>query len=216
MHRTRSEMPKAWPIARKGTKYLAVASHSKSDGISLLFVLREMLKLARTRKEVKYILRNKDVKVNNKVRIDENFPLQVFDVISLDKLGKHYRITLSAGKFKLEEVSAKEAEKKIVKIIGKKNLNAKEVQMNLEDGHNFISKEKFALGDSILLNTKENKVEKILVLKEGAKVEIVGGKYSGEQGKIKATKELSRGKEYLVKLNDKEVTLPLKTLLVIE
>lgn len=215
MHQSRSEMPKEWPLARKGTKYLAVASHAKNDSISVLFVLRDVLKLARTRKEVKYILRNGDVKINGKARKDENFPVAVFDTITMEKSGKNFRLVIENGKFQLNEINAKEATKKVVKIIGMK-IKGKAVQMNLQDGQNFLSKEKFSLGDSAVLNLKERKVEKILSLKEGAKVEIVSGKYAGSEGKVKAIEQLERTKMYVIKLNDKEAKLPLKTFLVIE
>jgi small subunit ribosomal protein S4e len=209
-------MPREWPIPRKGTAYLAKASHSKDSGISILFILRDMLKLARTRKEARYILRNGNVTINNQIRKDENFPVQVFDSISMDKLKKHYRLDIVNGKFSLVEISAKETERKIVKISGKKIIDSKTIQMNLEDGQNFLSASKFSLGDSVVVNTKERKVEKILELKEGAKLEIVAGKYAGEEGKLKSIRSLKRGTDYIVKINDKEVELPLKTFLVIE
>jgi len=215
MYQKRQVMPKSWPVARKGTKYLAVASHGKRKGIPLVFVLREILGIAKTRKEVRFMCLGGDVKVNNKVRKDEKFPLLVFDVIGLEKSGKNYRVEIENRKFVLKEVSKEEGNKKIVKIIGKKIVK-KGVQMNLEDGQNFITNEKFALGDSVVVNTKENKIEKVLSLKDGANVEIISGKHAGEIGKLKEIRSLEREKRYHVKLNEKEVELPGKTILVIE
>ena len=216
MHIKRSKMPKTWPIARKGTKYIAVASHSHSKGISLLFLFRDILKIAKTRKEVRKILLGGDVMINNKVRKDENFPVQVFDVVSLEKAGKNYKLEIVNKKFELKEISDKEADKKIIKICGKKILSGGRVQMNLEDGQNLIVKEKFAVNDSIVLNTKKGKIEKILSLKEGANIEVVSGKHAGEKGKIVGIEAREKGRVYLIKLKKGEVTLPLKTLLVIE
>jgi small subunit ribosomal protein S4e len=216
MHKTRNEMMNEWPVERKGTKYLAVASHSSSKGIPILFIIRNMLKIARTRKEVEYMLRNKEVKINNKTIKEDNFPVLFFDTISLDKTGKNYRLVIENSKFRLQEISAKEAENKISKIIDKRIINKNTIQMNLEDGQNFLTKEKFAVGDSAIVNTKDRKIEKILSLKEGAKVKIVSGKYSGEQGKIKGIKELDRGREYIIQLKEKEALLPLKTIMVVE
>ncbi len=215
MHQKRQTMLKTWPIARKGTKYLAVASHAKSKSIPLVFVLREMLGIARTRKEARFMCLNGEVKINNKIRKNEKFPLQVFDVIGLEKIGKNYRVEIENKKFILKEVSGKDAEKKIVKIIGKKILS-NGVQMNLEDGQNFITKEKFGLGDSVVVNTKKGTIENILPLKEGANVEIMSGKHAGERGQVKEIKTLMREKRYIIKLKEKEVELPLKTILVIE
>jgi small subunit ribosomal protein S4e len=216
MYKTRNQMLNEWPIERKGTKYLAAASHSSSKGIPILFIIRNMLKLARTRKEVEYMLRNKDVKINNKTIKEDNFPVLFFDTITLEKSGKNYRMIIDNKKFKLQEISGKEAEKKVSKIINKKSINKSTIQMNLEDGRNFLTKDKFSVGDSAIINTKEGKIEKILPLKDGAKVKIVSGKYSGHEGKIKTTKELARGREYIIQLKEKEVQLPLKTMMVVE
>ena len=218
MHKKRQEMPKTWPVVKKGKTFLARTSHSSKDGISVLFLLRDVLKIARTRKEVRFMTLNGTISVNNKMRKDENFPLQVFDVLTLGdgKGKKNYRLEIVNKKFSLKEISEKDAEKKIVKISGKKMLQKNLVQMNLEDGQNIISKEKFAVSDSVVLNTKEGKVEKVLQLKEGAKVEVVIGKHAGEKGKVEKIEQLKREKLYTIKLDDKEVGLPGRAILVIE
>ena len=211
-------MPTTWPLPRKNhkKKFISVPSHASSKCISVLFILRDVLKLAKTRKEARYMTLTGYVKVNNKVRTDEDFPVQVFDVISLEKAKLNYRLEIVNKKFHLTEISDKEAQTKIVKICGKKILNGGKVQMNLDDGQNIISKDKFSVGDSVLLNTKENKIEKILSLKEGAEVEIILGKHAGNKGKLIRFENLVNGRSYVVKLNDKEVSLPFKTLLVIK
>ena len=217
MHIKKTQMPKSWPVPRKGRgkRYMAVPSHGTSRGISLLFLLRDVLKLVKTRKEARHMTLNGMVKVNNKIRHDENFPVQVFDVVNLEKAKLNYKLEIVNKKFKLVEVSGKDADSKIVKIAGKKVLGKDRVQMNLDDGQNIITKEKFSVGDSVLLNTKEGKIVKILPLKEGASVEIVVGKHAGERGKLERFEELVRGKNYVVKLKDKTVSLPYKTILVI-
>jgi ribosomal protein S4E len=88
--------------------------------------------------------------------------------------------------------------------------------MNLDDGRNIITKEKFSVGDSILLNTKESKIINILPLKKGSNIEVILGKHAGEKGKLIGHENLARGKNYLIKLAKGEVGLPLNALLVIE
>ena len=228
MHIKKTEMPTSWPVPRKGRgkRFVAVPSHGTSKGISLLFLLRDVLKLVKTRKEARYMTLNGMVKVNNKIRKDENFPVQVFDSLSLsqrnDPAGPdkaniilNYKLEIVNRKFTLLEISAKDAESKIVKISGKKILGKGKVQMNLDDGQNIISGDKFSVGDSVVLNTKTDKIEKILPLKEGAKVEIVVGKHAGEKGELVGFEELVRGRDYKIKLEDKTVSLPYKTILVI-
>ena len=216
-HTKRTKMAKTWPIPRKGKlRFVAKPSHAGTKGISLLFVLRDILKIARTRKEAKYMTLRGDVKVNNQVRNDENFPVQVFDTINLEKAKKNYRLEIVNRKFSLDEISSKDAETKVVKIKGKKIIGKDKIQINLDDGHNYLIKDKFSVGDSAVLNTKENKIIKILPLKEGANVEVVVGKHAGEKGKLIGFEELVRGRDYKIKLENGEVSLPFKTILVIE
>ena len=47
-------------------------------------------------------------------------------------------------------------------------------------------------------------------------MEIVKGKHAGKKGKLKEIVSLEREKRYYVKLNEGEVGLPIKTILVIE
>jgi small subunit ribosomal protein S4e len=216
MHIKKSEMPREWPIQRKGKAYVAVPSHAHTKGISILFVLRDLLKVADTRKEARYMTLNGFVKVNNKIRKDENFPVQVFDTVNLEKSKKNYRLEIVNRKFSLSEISAKEAKSKIVKIAGKKVISKDKIQMNLDDGQNFLTKIKFSVGDSALLNTMEDKIEKILPLKKGAKIEVVKGKHAGKKGELVGFVELERGRDYTIKLKDSQVDLPYKTILVIE
>jgi len=217
MHIKKTQMPQAWPILRKGKgrRFVAVPSHATSKGITILFLLRDVLKIAKTRKEARYMTFNGLIKVNNKIRKDENFPVQVLDTVSLDKAKLNYRLEIINRKFRLAEISEKETETKIVKISGKKILAKKKIQINLDDGQNFLTDEKFSVGDSVVLNTKKGKIIKILPLKEGAKVEIIAGKHAGEKGALAGFEELVRGRSYKIKLKDKTVSLPYKTILVI-
>ena len=210
-------MPRSWPVPRKSNKkrYIAAPSHSLNKSISILFILRDILKLAKSRKEVKHILSEGEVKINSTARKNENFPVQIFDTVSLEKMKKFYRLEIINGKFSLSEIKQSETTKKIVKILGKTILKKNVLQMNLEDGSNLLTKLKFEVGDSVILDTKEKKIEKILPLKPKAKVEIILGKHAGEKGELVAIEDLRKGKTYKVKLEKAEVSLPYKTLLVI-
>ena len=68
----------------------------------------------------------------------------------------------------------------------------------MNDGRNILSKEKIKVGDSILLNLKDKKIEKHISFKEKADVLIIKGRYLGNKGKIE-------------KINDSDVTVLLET-----
>jgi len=53
MHLKRQKIPNSWPIERKGTKYIVRPSNGIKNSIPLLILMRDMLKIATTRKEVK-------------------------------------------------------------------------------------------------------------------------------------------------------------------
>ena len=53
MYLKRKNIGKFWPVPRKGTKYLAVPNHNNNEAISLVVVMRDVLKLVRNKKELK-------------------------------------------------------------------------------------------------------------------------------------------------------------------
>ena len=55
-HLKRQETSKIWPIERKGTKFIVKPASNNSNGMPVLTVLRDVLKLVQNRKEVKKII----------------------------------------------------------------------------------------------------------------------------------------------------------------
>ena len=190
MHLKRSKAGKTWPIERKGTKYLVRTRYRVKDSLPLTIILRDMLELAKTRKEVKKILNSGKLKVNGKVAKNEKLALILFDVVSFEN--KNLRLVFENKKFSLEEVKGKEAEEKIAKIIGRKIMKKGKVQINLSDGRNYLFKEKTRVGDSVVINLKENKISEILLFKEKARVIITAGKHLGETGIIEKVDDKSK------------------------
>lgn len=217
MHKKINEMPKEWPIARKGRKYIAVSKQGGEKSISVLYALRDVLKVTKTAREVNKVCLAKEVKVSGKVRRNINFPIQVRDTLEVEKLGKIYKLVQENKRFKFEEIKGKDSKTKIVKVIGKRLLANKKVQANLQDGRNFLFEEKFSCGDSFVIDLDKDKVVKVLPLKKDSKVEIIGGRHIGKEGKVMSIKEEGNIVSYEVKLEDGEkVFLDGKTLLVVE
>lgn len=205
MHLKRNSMPKTWPLKRKGTKYIVRTFNLKSS-IPLLVIIRDILKLAKDRGEVKKILNSENVKVNGKIIKEEKFPLTLFDNLSLGE--KNFKIVLKNKKFSLEESSRCE---KIVKLIGKKVLKNGKIQMNLSDGRNYLGKEKIKVGDSVVISFPENRISEVLALKEGCKVLFLRGKHTGEEG----TAEKIAGKNVTVKIAGEKINSKLENLIVV-
>ena len=215
MHLKRQKAPKNWPIYRKGTKYIVRPRFDASRGIPILIVLRDMLKVAQNRKEVKRALYERNILLNNYPLTDEKTPILLFDVIKIVPSKKNYRLGLTEkGKIRIEEIDEKEANKKIAKIINKTLLKGKKTQLNLSDGRNFISDIKCSTNDSVLINLKERKIEKCLPLKESASLFVFAGKHSGKKGIIK--KINSEKKTVEVEMDEKIISILIKQLMVIE
>jgi len=216
-HLKRNKIGKFWPIPRKGTKYLAVPSHNKNESISLVVIVRDILKLVKNKKELQRIINDKRVQINHKEIRETNYPVSLFDVINFPDIKKNYRAMLSTNKKMIfEEISNEEAKTKIFKVINKKALPNKKMQLNLMHGKNIISDEKVKTGDSVVLDLKDNKILKVISMKEGANVFVTKGKHTGHQGKIQEIME--RGGKSIAKIisDEGKVNVWIKNIIVTE
>ena len=148
-------------------------------------VLRDVLKLAYTNREVKKILNSKEILVNG-VRIKEpRFIVGFMDTISIEEIKKHCRILLNhRGKVILQEIKKDESSVKICKIINKKNIKDR-IQLNLFDGRNILVKEdKYKTNDSLLINLPKQEIKDHIELKKKNTIFLIGGRYVGSVGTI--------------------------------
>lgn len=214
-HLKRQSAPRNWPIERKGSVYVIGTRVNLNEGIPVLIILRDILKLAQDRREVKRIIHLRQILANDKPIKDEKKTILFFDVLSILPLKKHYRLELSEkGKFYLNEIKESESNHKIAKIIGKKTMKGKKMQLNLSDGRNFLSDIKCSINDSVAINLKTKKIEKCLPLKEKAKVIVFAGKHSGEKGEIIVLNH--EEKTAKIKTDEKETNILINQLMVVE
>ncbi|MDP2925426.1 MAG: hypothetical protein Q8N99_03575 [Nanoarchaeota archaeon] len=217
MYLKRDNIPKFWPIPRKGTKYLAVSKHNCYESIPLVVVLRDILKIVRNNKDVKRLINEKQIQVNYKDIKVTNYPISLFDIITFTKTGECYKATLSEKKkMVFEEIKGKESENKPYKIMNKKVLSDKKIQVNLMHGRNMIIKEKVKTGDTLIYNLKEKKIVKILPMEKGREAFIIEGSHAGYKGKIEDI--IERGGKILAKINsDKgKINVWSKNIIIIE
>jgi small subunit ribosomal protein S4e len=215
MHLKRHKVPKNWPIPRHGTTYVVRPNFNLGKGIPILVVIRDMMKIAQNKKEVKKAIHEKQILLNNKPVTDEKNSSLLFDTITIVPSKKSYRLGFSEHrKFQLSEIKEKESQYKISKIINKKTLKGKKVQLNLSDGMNFISDIKCQVNDSVLINFKDKKIESCLPLQEKANVVVFSGKHAGEKGTISKIEEGNKSIE--VNVEGKKVNILIKQLMVIE
>ena len=120
MHLKRQKAPKNWPIHRKGTAYVVRPNYNIEGGLPILIILRDILKVAQNRKEVKKTIHLKYILLNNKIIRDEKNSALLFDTITIIPPKRYYRIELSEkGKFQVKEIKENEVNKKVSKIVNK-------------------------------------------------------------------------------------------------
>jgi small subunit ribosomal protein S4e len=208
MHLKRLNTPKIWNISKKSTTFVAKSKpgpHAKEMSLPLIVLLREHLNIVENKKEAKALLNEKRLKVDCKVVNELNYPIGLFDTISIPDAAKYYRLCLDyKGGLILIPIDEKEAELKFVRVINKTRLKKGLVQFNLSGGRNLISKEKYGIGDTIIFDLNKNKAVKKLELKKEALVLVIKGKHAGEIARIEGFKEFESITKDRVILKNKE------------
>ncbi len=215
MHLKRQKVPKNWPIERKGTAYVVRPNANISNGVPILVALRDMLKLAQNRKEVKKAIHVKNLLLNGSPVRDEKNSISLFDTLTIVPSNESYKLSLSEkGKFQIEKINAGEETHKIAKVINKRILKGKKVQLNLSDGRNFLSDIKCNVNDSVLIDLKKKKIEKCLPLKEKGEVLVFAGKHSGKKASINKIDQVKKMAE--LTFNDAKINVLIKHLIIIK
>lgn len=189
MHQKRISAPKTYKIPRKAGKWVVRVSpgpHNK-EAIPLAIVIRDLLQYADTLREARRIISSGEVLVDGVVRRDYKFPVGLFDVVTIPKLEKSYRVIFDEkGRYILREIT--DSDKKLYKIVNKTVVKGGKIQLNLFDGTNILATNDFKTKDSVLLKIPEKQILDHLKFEEGALIMIVGGTHAGEMGRVKAYK----------------------------
>lgn len=193
-HMKRLVAPKTWRIERKKTKFITrpnPGAHSYALGMPLNLIFKDVLNHCKTSKEVKDVLKDKEILVDGIRRKEVRFIIGFMDVLSIPVLKEEYRMLLDKkGKLNLIKIKKNEADLKISKIKGKKVLGKNKIQLNLSDGKNLLVKEnKYRVSDSLLLKIPEQTIKEIIKLEKGAIVILTGGKHIGLVGEVEEIKD---------------------------
>ena len=181
--------PANWPIERK--KYVWVTRpnpgpHQLKRCLSLNMLLKNVLKYARTSREVKVILNSGEVLINNKPVKDDKFPVGIMDNIEIKKTNEHFMLIINEyNKYELKKINKENSKIKPCKIINKTILKKGKTQLNLFDGRNIIvNNSDYKVGDTILIDVEKNKIVDHIKLGKGSTIYIMYGKYIGYIGQL--------------------------------
>ncbi len=175
--------PKTWPIKRKENKWVTrpcPGGQPIDRGIPINILFKNLLKLTKTTRETKQILKDGKILINKIPRTDYKFHVGLFDVIELPT--QHYFRLLfnKKGKFILHPIKKEESSLIIYKIVNKSVLKDKKIQFNLHNGKNIIiEKDNYKVGDTITLDEKNN-INHHLKFEKGALLYLFGGKHIAE------------------------------------
>jgi len=184
--------PGSWHIPKKVQKFVmktAPGPHN-AGALPVGVWLREHIGLAQNASEVRKILHQRDVLVNGKACRNPQIGLGVFDIVSIPKLGKHYRIQLDVkGNLVAVEISAESAKTRLCKIRNKTTIKGGKVQLNLAFGANILADNTYKAKDSIVVTLGTDGEERFKIIDhfpfaEGNVAMIVGGKHSGRIGRV--------------------------------
>jgi small subunit ribosomal protein S4e len=189
-HLKRLNAPKSWQIARKTNKFItktAPGPHN-ANAMPIAVWLRDHMGFVRNMKEVKQVLREKNVIVNGRICRDPKMGIGIFDIISLPKAGKHYRILRDKkGRHVSIEIDAAAAETRLCKVVDKTIVKGGKVQLNLRHGANILADNTYKPGDSIVVSLKPESRFAIVdhfPFTVGNMVMVIGGRHSGKVARI--------------------------------
>ncbi|MCK9580146.1 MAG: 30S ribosomal protein S4e [Methanoregula sp.] len=189
-HLKRLNAPGSWHIAKKTTTFItktAPGPHN-ANAMPIAVWLRDHMDFARNMKEIKQVLRQKDVIVNGRPCRDPKMGVGIFDIIALPKIGKYYRILRgNDGRHVSIEIDAEAAKTRLCKIKNKTTIAGGKVQLNMRDGSNLLADNTYKSGDSIILSLEPESRFKIVghfPFAVGNMAMIIGGKHSGKVARI--------------------------------
>ncbi|MFT7615459.1 MAG: small subunit ribosomal protein S4e [Candidatus Woesearchaeota archaeon] len=182
--------PRTWPVSRKESVFVARPKSGKPMELSLplVVVLRNLLKVCETTKQVKAALTAGHIKVANKLRKDCRYPVGLFDVVELVPDAKSYRLVLSEfGRLNVIPVAQKETARSLQQIRDIMLVKGGQTQISLRNGGNVIvdkkDASKYHVGDSVILD-ETNSIVKHIELKPGVYVQFSGGRHIGQFGTV--------------------------------
>ena len=153
--------------------------------MTLVYILRDVLKYADNAKEAISIASKGLVLVDKKVRREACEPVGLMDVVEFPKMGKFFRLLPGPKGLVLKEISEAESKIKPCRIVGKKSIAEGKTQISLNDGSvMLLTKDTFKTKDTLVLELPSRKIKDILEFKKGNTGLVYNGRHSGGSGEI--------------------------------
>jgi len=193
-HLKRLASPWYWPIHRKESTWAPKpipGGHKSSLCLPLELIIRDDLKLAKTRREVTSILSKGKVKVDGRARIERNLPVGLMDVVELADANAAYRVLpVERRGLSLIKIPKDEAKFKLCKVLRKTTAPGGRTQFGTHDGRNIRAEAKegqpadYSTNDTLRVSIPTQKVLGQIKFEKGNFALVIAGRNLGKSGKI--------------------------------
>jgi small subunit ribosomal protein S4e len=205
----RSASPEFWQISRKDKRFVVRTSpgpHSKNYSYPLLVVVRDILGIAKTRREALTVLNEAKVQVDGRVVKAEAFPVGLMDVIDFPNVGRSYRMVPRFGRLVPVEIDSKEKGLKICYVKSKRTVKGSKMSYGLHDGRVIFPEAEVDLkpGDGCLIKVPTQEFQASFRLAKETLALLIRGERSGEVATVEDVKSgtYSRGPIATVRFED--------------
>jgi small subunit ribosomal protein S4e len=188
-HLKRLNAPAHWMLDKLTGKFAPRPSpgpHKLRESLPLILFVRNRLKYALTYHEVKMIMKERNVKVDGKVRTDMTYPAGFMDVISIPKTNEHFRLLYDAkGRYVVHKIKEDETKYKLCKVrsmsVGPKNIP----YITTHDGRTIrYADPNIKVDDTVKFDLTTNQITDFIKLEPGVLVMCIGGRNLGRVGTI--------------------------------
>jgi len=205
-HLKRLNAPRHWMLDKLSGVFAprpSTGPHKLRECLPLIILLRNRLKYALTGREVKMILMQRHVKVDNKVRTDATYPAGFMDVITIEKTSENFRLLYDVkGRFAIQRITPQEAKYKLCRV-KRVALGARSVPyVGLHDGRTIRYPDPLIkVDDTVRVDLETGKITDFAKFDIGNLCMITGGRNLGRVGVI-VSKERHPGSFDIVHIKD--------------
>src|SRR5918995_1017670 len=191
--------PRFWQVTRKAPRFILntmPGSHTRKFSYPIGVVLRDLLHVCSSIREVKRSLNKGLITVDGKMIHHPNFPVGLMDTV---------------------EIKPNEKNLKLGKIKSKVSSKKKSYQYCLHDGRTFLSEEAYNVNDTCLVELPKFGIKNHVQLKGGCSVIVTRGENAGNIGKVEVIKSgsFSLPKRISVSIGEKTVELPIDIVMAV-
>jgi len=212
----RQAAPSFYAVPRKKLAFVTTTKagpHSKAVSYDPITLLRDILKVVRSKKEAEYAIKLGKIYVDGVPRLSIHHPIGLMDVVELGAGGGAYRMLPQKGRLVAPvSISSDEKGKKLCQVRSKTKVKKGKIQLGTHDGRTFLVDDgsKYALGDALLVELPSNKITDVVPMKKGTLGLVVRGTKLGFVGEIKDVSKGSLSAEPSVNIliGEEEVVLP--------